>query len=230
VNFVFRQLHQLGDLGARWFASKPLLQRVRGAGNFVDHFADVHREADRARLIGDGSLDALTDPPSGVGTKFESAVIVKLFDGTHKTNIAFLDQIKKGNASVHIFLCDAYDQSKVGLDEAISRLLPLPDRHAEALTLVGGDLLTLLSRFGHPAGLDRLREHDFFLRGEQRHRRGFAQVHFDKVFEVLIVGDWPITVMAIARPAIDFVDNDAVRGPEVGDREYAVGSYARRKT
>src|SRR5271155_3863148 len=63
-------IHSLSDFFRRGLASQLLHQLPRGADQLVDGFDHVHRDADGAGLIGNGTSDRLPDPPRGVGGKF----------------------------------------------------------------------------------------------------------------------------------------------------------------
>lgn len=51
----------------------------------------MNRDANRARLLGDGTVDGLTDPPGGVCAEFESAPGVELADGAKQAQVALLN-------------------------------------------------------------------------------------------------------------------------------------------
>ncbi len=50
--------------------------------------------ADRPRLLGDGAIDGLPDPPGGIGAELEAAARVELADRTQKPHVALLDQVR----------------------------------------------------------------------------------------------------------------------------------------
>ncbi len=77
----------------------------------------MHRDADGARLIGNGPADGLADPPRGVGRELVAHGVVKLFHRLQQPNIALLDQIQEGHAPPHIPLGDADHEAEVGLGE-----------------------------------------------------------------------------------------------------------------
>ena len=53
------------------------------------------RDADRSALVGDGSSDRLTNPPSGIGAELEAAAVFELIDRTHQTGVPLLDQVEE---------------------------------------------------------------------------------------------------------------------------------------
>ena len=61
----------------------------------VDALDHVHRNADGARLVGDGPADGLADPPGGIGAELEPQVVVELLHRPQQANVAFLDQVAK---------------------------------------------------------------------------------------------------------------------------------------
>ena len=85
----------------------------------VDH---VHRDADGARLIGDGAGDGLANPPGGVGGELVSAAPVELVDALHEADIALLNQIEELQAVISVFLGDGDNQAKVRLRQLLLRL------------------------------------------------------------------------------------------------------------
>ena len=110
------QLHFVGDFLRCGFAAEILQQPFLGAHEFVDRFDHVHRDADGAGLVGNGAGDGLADPPGGVGGKFIAAAVLEFFDGFHQAHVAFLDEIKEGQAAVGVFFGDGNDEAKVGFD------------------------------------------------------------------------------------------------------------------
>ncbi len=90
---------------------------VADAAHRVDH---VHRQADRAALIGDGPRDRLANPPGGVGAELIAAGVFELIDGPHQAGVAFLDQVEEAQAAVAVFLGDRDDQPQVaGREDAL---------------------------------------------------------------------------------------------------------------
>jgi len=69
----------------------------------------VHRDADGAGLVGDGTGDRLANPPRRVGREFVTTPPFELVDRLHQTDIAFLNEVKELQAAVCVFLCDRND-------------------------------------------------------------------------------------------------------------------------
>jgi len=80
----------------------------------------MNGKANRTRLIQDDSLDALADPPDGVGRKRKPRSGSKLLYGPHKTEISFLDQIREGKPAVEIAMRDLDHQSQVTDDHTLA--------------------------------------------------------------------------------------------------------------
>jgi hypothetical protein len=76
----------------------------------------VHRNTDRAGLIGDRAGDRLTDPPGRIGRELVAAAVFELVDGLHQADVAFLNEIKELQAAVGVFLGDRDHQTQVRLD------------------------------------------------------------------------------------------------------------------
>src|SRR5918993_200910 len=87
-----RLQHRFGLL-ARRLASELLHERARRAYQLVDRLDHVDRDADRARLVGDGPRDRLPDPPRGIRRELVAAAILELVDRLHQADVAFLNQV-----------------------------------------------------------------------------------------------------------------------------------------
>ena len=98
-------------------AAQLLHQLARGADQLVDGLDHVHRDADGARLIGDGAGDGLANPPGGVGRELVAAAVFELVHRLHQADVAFLDQVQELQAAVGVLLGDGDHQAQVGLDQ-----------------------------------------------------------------------------------------------------------------
>jgi hypothetical protein len=94
----------------------------------------VHRDADRAALIGHGAGDRLANPPGGVGAELEAAAVLELVDRPHQAGVAFLDQVQEAQAAVAILLGDRDDQPQVAFGQFPLGLLVLGIDHLEERT------------------------------------------------------------------------------------------------
>ena len=86
--------------------------------HLVDGLDHVHRDADGARLVGDGAAHRLADPPGGVGRELVAALVLELLDRAHEADVPLLDQVEEAEAAVGVALGDRDDEPEVGLDEA----------------------------------------------------------------------------------------------------------------
>src|SRR5436190_15304021 len=111
----------LGELLGSRLAADLVQHLARGAHQLVDRLDHVHRDADRARLVGNRAGDRLTDPPCRIGREFIAAAIFEFIDRFHQADIAFLDQIEELQAAVGVFLGDRDDEPEVGLDHLLFR-------------------------------------------------------------------------------------------------------------
>ena len=109
ASFVDRSAGFAGRLFDRRFAAETLQQFSRNIADARHGFDHVHRDANRAALIGDGARDRLTDPPRRVSAKLKTAAIFELIDGPHQASVAFLNEIEKAQAAIAIFLGDRND-------------------------------------------------------------------------------------------------------------------------
>src|SRR5699024_9309960 len=103
--------------------SSQLLKELSGyADQLVDRLHHMHRDADRPRLVGDGSCDRLADPPGRISTELVSFVIIKLLNRLDKTQVSFLDQVKEEHAPAHVSFGDADYQTEIRLGEFFLRV------------------------------------------------------------------------------------------------------------
>jgi hypothetical protein len=151
LHFLDRAADQAGDvLGGGVLAVVVLgLEVVLGAQHLVQLAHHVHRQAHRARLVHDGALDALADPPGGVGGKAETALGLELVDRAHQADVALLDQVEQHHAAVDVVLGDRDDQAQVMLDHLLAR--------AEVAGLGQGREVRLLLGAQQRLGADRFR-------------------------------------------------------------------------
>ena len=119
----------------------------------VDRFDHMHRDTDRAGLIGDRARDRLTDPPCGIGRELISTAIFELVDRFHEADVTFLNEIKELQATVGIFFGNRNNEAQVGFDHFFLRLtglffalLDLTDDATE-LRDIKADILTDLGHF-----------------------------------------------------------------------------------
>jgi len=95
----------------------------RDANQLVDDLDHVHREADGARLVGNGSGDGLANPPRGVGGKLVAAAVLKLVHRLHQADVALLDQVQELQPAIGILFGDGNHKAQVRLDELMLGLL-----------------------------------------------------------------------------------------------------------
>src|SRR5690606_4612177 len=102
VDLLRRHFHRLGNLFRGWLATERLRELVQGlpvARNRVTH---VDGKANGAALVRDGAGDRLANPPGRVGAEAEALAPVVLLDGAHQADVALLDQVQQGQATVHV--------------------------------------------------------------------------------------------------------------------------------
>ena len=116
ADFVFRDLHLLGQRRRIGLETKLLQMLTRQAVHFVDGFDHVHRNTNGASLVGDRTCDGLADPPRGVSGKLVAAAVFEFVHRFHQANVAFLNQIQELQAAVGVFLGNRNHQTQVGLD------------------------------------------------------------------------------------------------------------------
>ena len=152
-----------GGFFNRRFASVLLNQFSRGVSNLLHRLDHMDGNTNRARLVGDGARDRLTNPPSGVGAEFEPATIFELVDGAHQPRVSFLNEIEEVQTAVAIFLGDGDDEAQVSFRETLLRLLVFGVNKARGLNATAQARGSLLRHLKDVAEL-----HDLdvtFLRG-----------------------------------------------------------------
>ena len=97
-----------------------------------DDLHHVRRDSHSLDRIDQGALDGLFDPPRGVGTEATLLCGVETFHGLEQTEVALFDQVEKGQASVHVVLGNANNQSKVALGHLVTcGRITLPDKNGQ---------------------------------------------------------------------------------------------------
>src|SRR5271166_2701912 len=145
AHLLERHRELLGKLLRRRLAADLVQHLARGAHDLVDRLNHVHRNADRARLIGDRAGDRLPDPPCGVGRELVAAAVFELVHRLHEPDVPLLDEIEELKAAVRVLLGDRDDEPEVRLDHFLLRLPGLAlslldhlDEFAELLDLKAG--------------------------------------------------------------------------------------------
>ena len=89
----------------------------------MDLLDEMHRQTDRARLLGYRARRGLADPPCGVGREPVTAAIVEQLHRSHKACVALLNQIKKLQPKMHEAFYGGHHQPEICLYHARTRLL-----------------------------------------------------------------------------------------------------------
>jgi hypothetical protein len=82
-----RQAGRLGELVLRRLAAELDLEPARRARQLLLALDDVHRDADRARVVRDRALHRLADPPGRVRRELVAAAPVELLDGAVEAEV-----------------------------------------------------------------------------------------------------------------------------------------------
>src|SRR5438105_7809035 len=118
LDVLHRQAGRLGELLLRRLATELDLEPARRARQLLLAFHDVHRNADRAGVVRDGTLYRLADPPGRIRRELVAPAPVELLDRAVQAERALLDQIEERDAEAAVALGDRHDEAKVGLDHA----------------------------------------------------------------------------------------------------------------
>ena len=119
---VERQLRVRRDLLGRRITLERCDELAAGAGNLLLALDDVHRDADRACLVGHAALHRLANPPGRVRRELEALAMVELLDGPHQPEVALLHEVEQRQAARLVALGDGHHQPEVGLDEVLARV------------------------------------------------------------------------------------------------------------
>ena len=143
----------------------------------LDH---VHRDADRAGLVGDRAGDRLADPPRGVRRELEALGVVELVDRPHQAEVALLDEVEELHAPTAVALGDA-DTTRRRL-AWISSLLARCPRWTTRISGASrrGSIdpsRSSMRSAAQVAVLDGLREPPLVVAGEQVDPADLAEVH-----------------------------------------------------
>ena len=129
--FIFRHFHAHRQLFRRRLAAHFLKHLTGDAIQFVDRLDHVHRNTDRACLIGDRSRYGLSNPPSRVGREFVAAAVLEFIYRLHQSDIAFLNQVEELQAAIGVLFGDGNHEAQIRLDHLFLRTtcLRLADGH-----------------------------------------------------------------------------------------------------
>ena len=116
LDVLDREAGRLGELLLRRLASELDLEPAGGPRELLLALDDVDGHADRARVIRDGALHRLADPPRGVRRELEAAAPVELLDCAVQAERALLDQVQERDAQAAVTLGDRHDEPEVRLD------------------------------------------------------------------------------------------------------------------
>ena len=127
----------VGDLDRRRLAVELLGEHATGALDAAHLLGDVHRQSDRAALVGERAGDGLANPPGGVRRKLVAHRAVELLDGADEAEVALLDQVEQRDVRLRVVPRDRHDEAQVRLDQLALRLLVARVLTAGELALPG---------------------------------------------------------------------------------------------
>ena len=138
VDVLDREAGRLGELLLRRLAAELDLEPAGRTRQLLLALDDVHRHADRPRVVRDRSLHGLADPPRRVRRELEPAAPVELLDGTVEAERSLLDQVEEGDAEAAVALRDRDHEPEVRLDHAALGDEVAALDHLRELDLLGG--------------------------------------------------------------------------------------------
>ena len=198
AQFFDGHFHRFGDFLFRWLPAEFLRENLGGFLDPGDRFVEVHRQADGAALVGNGSCDCLTNPPGGVSGELVALFVVELFGCPNQAKASFLNQVLEAQAPIHVLLGNRDHQAQVGLHHLFLGPSAQHQAPAEAderhfhqgrpLFVVGfpavvafklsGEFLEI-KKIGNFAG-----QFDLFVGTQQSNPADFLQINPDGVFGV----------------------------------------------
>ena len=107
----------LGQLLRRGLAAHLVDQGAVHPRDAVERLHHVHRDADGARVVGDGPRDGLPDPPRRVGRELEPAPVLEAVHRLHEADVALLDQVQERQLAAEVALGHRDHQPQVGLHQ-----------------------------------------------------------------------------------------------------------------
>jgi len=111
----------VGDLVDAEVTTTGGLEVANRTQDEVDLLDDMHRQADRPRLVHDRALDSLPDPPGRIGRETKAALGIELLDGVNQAEVPLLDHVQQRQAPVQVVLGDVDHQPQVVLDHLLPR-------------------------------------------------------------------------------------------------------------
>src|SRR5439155_26277769 len=115
------QPRRLRELLGRGLAAELRLELRRRAVELDPPLLDVHRDADRLRLVRDRALAGLADPPRRVRRELVALAPVELLGGAVQADDALLDEVQQRHVMTLIALRNRDDEPKVGVDHPLLR-------------------------------------------------------------------------------------------------------------
>src|SRR5579884_1632468 len=208
LDLLERQIEVHRDLDRQRLAAELRTQLPLRADDLVQLLHDVYRHADRARFVGEGTCDRLTDPPRRVRRELEPLAVVELLGCAHETDRALLDQIEERQPLVPIALRDRDDEAEIRLHHLLLR------RMVAALDALRELDLLRRSQEVHPA--DVLQEE------LERVRRDLARLGRRGLFLLFLVDNADNVDLQLLESAVEVVDLPSVEIELVECERYLV--------
>src|SRR3954469_17529503 len=167
LDLLDRQIEIACDLLGARLAAELGAQLALRAHDLVQLLDDVHRHADRPRLVGERTRDRLADPPRRVRRELEALAIVELLRCTYEPDRPLLNQVEERQTLVAVALRDRDDEAKVRLDHRLLGTVVAALDALGQLDLLGGgeqvDLANVLQEELQRVGRDLARLRDGYL-------------------------------------------------------------------
>ena len=110
-----------GDLFVGGRAAELRVKLAARARDLALALADVHRDPDRTRPVGQPALDRLADPEGGVGRELVAAAPVELLRRADQPEDPLLDEIQQRQLLPLVLLGDRDHEPQVGVDHSLLR-------------------------------------------------------------------------------------------------------------
>ena len=145
---VAMHLVELRERNAR--SLRQLLRRGRTTELADQHLAHllelllrlehVHRDADRARLVGERTTDRMTDPPARVRREPQTAAVVEARHRVHEAEVALLDQVGERHAATVVAARHRDDETQVRAHELVAQVRRIAMRLTDLVDVRAGIL------------------------------------------------------------------------------------------
>src|SRR6185503_7565961 len=132
-----RDVQLVRDLAHQRLAREPGAEHALGAHVAVELLEHLHRDAHRARLLGEPAQDRLADPQRSVRAEAQAALRLEAVHGVDQSQVPLLDQVEERQPAVAVGARHVHDQPEVGEDHPAPGVLVAGARARRGLEQLG---------------------------------------------------------------------------------------------